>query len=383
MNIKDHKFIIYGTQGSNTLGQIRSLGELGINPIVVFLHKSTFRVDKSKYISKSYFFEDINKGLDFIIEEFGNDSLKPFLYTDCDEIMGIFDLRYNELINKFHFWNSGKQGRLTYYMDKSIQVQLAESCGMLVPKTELVKVGELPHSLSYPIFTKSINSLSRWWKGNTYICNNEKELIEAYKKMDVDTILLQEFISKQDETPIEGISLNEGNEVLLTVKSVNYRLTKESHGIFRHVEPFDDFELGEKIKKFIKSCHFTGIFGIEFIIDKCGQSYFLETNFRITQYNSAYAMFGANLPYIYAKSILQNKIAKEIIQYTDKRPFNVMSEFEDFKFSCIHGNVSLWQWIKDVRKTDCFQYYDKSDKKPFFYTILSKFVDIIYKKHKR
>lgn len=375
--VKQHLFIIYGTQGSNTLGQIRSLGGLGIKPIVVFLHKSTFRVDKSKYIEKSYSFSDINEGLNFIIKQFGQKSPKPFLYTDCDEIMGIFDKRYNELIDKFYFWNAGVSGRLTYYMDKNNQVNLAKECGMLVPKTEVVKVGELPKGLSYPIFTKSINSLSQWWKGNSYICNNEEELIQAYKRMDVENILLQEYIVKQDETPIEGISINSGEEILLTVKSINYRLTKESHGIFRHIEPFRDTELGEKIIRFIKETHYSGIFGIEFIIDKQGKAYFLETNFRITQYNSAYAMFGANLPYIYAQSVLQNKMATHLIKYTDKRPFNVMSEFEDFKFSCLRGNVSLIQWIKDVRQTDCFQFYDKYDKKPFYFTLWSKFIDLL------
>ncbi len=379
MEVREHKFIIYGTQGSNTLGQIRSLGEKGISPIVVFLHSSTFRVEKSKYIAKSYFFNDINKGLDFIIKEFGNELKKPFLYTDCDEIMGVFDKRYEELVNRFYFWNAGEQGRLTFYMDKSNQVNLAEECGMMVPKSEVVKVGELPHNLTYPIFTKSINSLSQWWKGNSYICNNEQELKDAYERMDVDTILLQEFIEKQDETPIEGISINEGEDILLTVKSINYRLTKESHGIFRHIEPFNDTKLEEKIKKFIQASHFSGIFGIEFIIDKTGKQYFLETNFRITQYNSAYAMFGVNLPYIYALSVLQNKIARDQIHYTQKRPFNVMSEFEDLKFSCIHGKISFWQWLKDVHQTDCFQFYDKKDKKPFIYTLWSKFIDAIMK----
>lgn len=380
MELNKHKFIILASYSSNALGQIRSLGWKGILPIVVLAHPSTYRIDKSKYIAELYHCKDFNEGLDFILNKFGNEQYKPFLFADCEEVIGLLDKRYYEFYNKFYFWNGGEQGRITHFINKENQIRLAESCGMKVPKSEVVRVGEMPKTLSFPIFTKSVDSLSIFWKGNEFICNNEEELKAAYAKMDVEQILLQEFIIKQEETPIEGISINNGQDVLLTVKSVNYRMTKESHGIYRHVEPFIDTELAEKIKKFVKAIHYNGIFGIEFIINKEGIPYFLEINLRITQYNSAYAMFGANLPYIYAQSVLSGKIAEEDnIRYTTKRPFIVMSEFEDLKFSCLHGNVSLWQWLMDVKRTDCFQYYDKNDNRPFYFTLYSKLILAIKK----
>jgi len=372
MNIKDHKFIILASYSSNALGQIRSLGEKGIYIIAILTHKSTYRIDKSKYISELYHCNTFNDGLNFILDKYGKELQKPFIYTDCEEVVGLLDKRFDEFNDKFYFWNGGEEGRLTQFINKENQIKLAEECGMRIPKSEVVKVGDMPKELTYPIFTKSIDSLSIYWKGNEFICNNEEDLKTAYSKMDVEYILLQEFIVKQEETPIEGISINNGQDVLLTVKSVNYRLTKESHGIFRHIVPFEDNELAEKIKKFVNEIHYNGIFGIEFIIDKKGVAYFLEINLRVTQYNSAYSMFGANLPYIYALSVIKGEIAYNEINYSHKRPFNVMSEFEDFKISCIHGDVSLHQWINDVRRTDCFQYYDVHDKKPFYYTVLAK-----------
>ena len=91
-------------------------------------------------------------------------------------------------------------------------------------------------------------------------------------------------------------------------------------------------------------------------------------------------MFGVNFPYLYAKSILEGMQALGDISYSNERPFNVMSEFEDFRLSCLHGNVSLWQWIKDVQSTKCFQYYDKHDKAPFYWTIFSKIAAVFSKK---
>ena len=75
MNIQDHKFILLASYTGNTLGQIRSLGEKGIKPIAVLVHKNTFRIDKSKYIGKLYNVKSIDEGLDLIIEKYGNDAL--------------------------------------------------------------------------------------------------------------------------------------------------------------------------------------------------------------------------------------------------------------------------------------------------------------------
>ena len=374
-NIFNHKFIIFGTYSANTLGQIRSLGEAGIRPIAVLVYRNSFRIDKSKYLAKIYNVDSIEEGIDLIQREFGFEEKKPFLYTDRDDIVGLLDKRYGELIDKFYFWNSGGKGHLSKYLNKEEQIKLAKECGFDVPETEVVKVGELPTRLSYPIFTKAVDSLDKWWKGRSFICQNESELLIAYQKMKgVERIMLQQFIDKQNEVPYEGLSVNGGDEIKVLVKSVNYRFTKDSYGIYRHLEIFHDDELEEKMRRFIRSVQYSGVFEIEQIVDKKGRAYFLEANFRVTQYNFAYAKFGVNFPYIYAMSVLQNKLYLEGVKFSEKRPFNVMSEFEDFRISCIHGDISFVKWIKDVMQTDCFQYFDKHDKIPFFFTLLSKLV---------
>ena len=379
-NIYNHRFIIFGTYAANTLGQIRSLGQIGISPIAVLVHKNTFRIDKSKYLSKVYNVSNIYEGLNLIIREYGNETVKPFLYTDRDDIMGLLDSRYNELKDKFYFWNAGDENQLNIYLNKKEQLRLAEECGFKIPKTEVVKVGDLPKTLSYPIFTKSIDSLNPWWKGFAHICKNEKELKDAYSKFkDIPEIMLQEYIEKENEIPYEGISIKGGEEVKMLVKSINYRFTEDSFGIFRHLVPFNDNVLEKKIQKFIQTIKYSGVFEIEFIIDKQGNAFFLESNFRITQYNYAYTMFGVNFPYIYAKSILSNTLALEDILYSNKKPFNVMSEFEDFKFSVLQKKITLLDWIKDFLESDCHAFYNKHDMAPFYYTLWAKLVEYVKK----
>lgn len=373
MSINEHLFIILASYSSNTLGQIRSLGEKGIRPIAVLSSISTFRIDKSKYISKLYCVNSFNEGLDLIIKKFENKEKKPFIYTDCDEVMGILDKRYQELKDGFYIWNAGQSGRLAHFMEKSVQFDLAKECGMNVPKTEIVKVGKTPQVLNYPIFTKATDSYTNiWWKANTYICYNEKELRKAYSKMDTERIILQEYIIKQDETPIEGISINGGKHIALFGQTRNYRMSDKSYGTYRYIEEFKDVKLSSQIKEFIQKVGYTGAFEVEFIIDKNGTPYFLEVNFRISQPNYAFTIFGANIPYIYATSILNNKIATEQIHYNNKKPLNIMYEFEDFKSSVLTRKISLMKWLKDVKRCDVFLFYNKEDKMPFFYTIISK-----------
>jgi D-aspartate ligase len=377
MNIQEHKFILLASYTGNTLGQIRSLGEKGIKPITVLVHKNTFRIDKSKYIGKLYNVKSIDEGIDLIIEKFGNEPNKPFLFTDRDDVMGLIDRRYNELISKFNIWNAGQQGRLSKYLNKGEQIKLAERCGFKVPKTEMVKLGDMPHSLRYPIFTKATDSLNEWWKGCASICKNEKELKDFCKKLEVDNLIIQEYIDKKDETPIEGISINGGKDILLFGLTKNYRMTADSFGTFRRIEPFNDKSIEDSIRRFIQQINYTGAFEIELIIDKEGNAYFLEANFRIAQQNYGYTAFGANIPYIYALSVLKGEIAKEEIHYTNKSPFRMMYEFEDFRLSVLGKKISLWHWLKDIKQTDVFLFYNKKDKTPFYYTLWEKTRKII------
>lgn len=69
--VKDHKFIILGSYSANVLGQIRGLGERGIKPIGVLVHKNTFRIDKSKYLAKVHSVNTITEGLDLVLSVYG------------------------------------------------------------------------------------------------------------------------------------------------------------------------------------------------------------------------------------------------------------------------------------------------------------------------
>ena len=69
MSIYKHKFIVFAIDHFNSLGIIRSLGEKGINPIVVLYGEKSKLVQKSKYINFIHmYFKNINDAKQFCEE---------------------------------------------------------------------------------------------------------------------------------------------------------------------------------------------------------------------------------------------------------------------------------------------------------------------------
>ena len=193
MDYKNHLHIVFAHDHYNPLGVVRSLGEEGVMPIVVLVDDNKpCLVNKSKYIGKLHLVKSIEEGYDLIISKYSKENLKPFIYTCSDDIESYIDLHYNELISHFYFFNAGEQGRITKIMDKEVMIRMAKESGINIPETEVLKVGEMPHKLKYPVLTKAVISTMEDWKSNVHICQNEEELKEAYKTIKGEQIILQE-----------------------------------------------------------------------------------------------------------------------------------------------------------------------------------------------
>ena len=83
--LKKHKFIVLCGEHYTPLGVIRSLGEEGINPIVIVIRNKRSKVaSKSKYIAKTHFVNSIKEQYDTLVSCYGNEEMKPFVYP-CDD----------------------------------------------------------------------------------------------------------------------------------------------------------------------------------------------------------------------------------------------------------------------------------------------------------
>lgn len=367
--IYKHKHICLVGDHYNPLAIIRSLGEEGIKPIVVLCDLHPYLVPKSKYIGELHIFPSIEEGYKFIIENYCNEPLKPFIYNGSDDISLFLDNHYEELKDHFYFTNGS--GGLKKYLNKFDITKLAEECGLCIPKEELLRTGEVPTTLKYPVFTKAVTSSGGGaWKDQAFICENEEDLRTAYQKIKASYILVQEFIRKKNELCIDGISINGGDEVFMPYGCGYYRFIPGSYGNYMKFTPFLDKELTEKIIEVIRRAKFTGIFCIEFMIGQDDQLYFLEVNFRHSGWGYAFTVGGFNLPVRWAMSVIDNKLKTDNFNYLES--FNAMNEFSDFKDNLKLRDVSIFKWIKQFKSSECTFYYNKKDNKPFWSALFRK-----------
>ena len=375
-NINQHKHIIITGDQVNALGVLRSLAEGNVSPILIYAVESRFRkiVISSKYAKKCHKVSSYEEAIKLLIDVYGLEENKPFVYTCDDTIAYLMDSHYNDLIDKFYFFNAGEQGRINELLNKQVQCSLAKQCGLDIPKQEMVNVGILPTTLQYPVLTKTLMSTMGRWKEDYFICDNKEQLLEAYKVIQSPQLLLQEYIQKKNELEIWGFSINGGQEVYLPFQKSYFRLSNSSYGGYMYFTPTRNKDLIDKITTLIKACKYTGCFEVEFLVDNNDKLWFLEVNFRFAMSNYAVTFGGVNYPLTWAKSLLENKIQmnSEIKEY-----FTAINDAQDFGQSVVGKKVSLLQWIQDIHNADMLFYYNPKDPKPawafWWYKIVRKF----------
>lgn len=365
MNIKNHKFIVFAIDHYNPLGVVRSLGQAGINPIVIAVKHAADLSVKSKYASKCHKVDSVEAGYEILMSQYGQENVKPFLITCDDRTTGYLDERCDELKDKFIFFNAGEKGRITEYMDKKIILDLAEKQGLNVLKSIVVEKGVVPEGLEYPIITKSISPNVGGWKSDVHICKSEEDLVEAYKTIDSPQVLLQKYIEKKNEYCLDGFTSNNGNNFFVGIASEYKYLIPGYYSPYYDVFNFDDEELNKALSGMMEEIGFEGIFSIEFLVDQDGTKYFTEINFRNSTWSYASTCAGMNLPVLWAKSMLSGEIGKDWKQEI-KKGFTAMVEPIDYAKRVESGTISLFEWLADFKRANCTHYYAQDDLEPYY-----------------
>lgn len=360
---KKHKFILLTGDNLNALGVLRSLGEDGITPYIILLQEGHISLlSKSKYPKKIILSSSFEESFQLLLSQFSNETYKPFVLTTDDNHEQILDEHYDELIDRFYFFNGGSRGVVTKYMDKMELCRLATECGFKVPSSEVVVPGILPKNLKFPVFTKTINPYSEGWKRDVFICYDEKELLAAYQGMVSPALIVQEYIDKVGEISMQGISVCGGEKVFLPFERMYLRFSKTSFGGYMYYQRFVNEELREKIQSMIKKINYSGCFEIEFLVDKSNDLYFLEINLRFSASNYGVNYGGVNQAVLWAKSTLSNSIDVDFSVIKDRR-FYAMNEPEDvFYFK----KVGLFRWIKQFLTADSYYLYNAKDSFPMW-----------------
>lgn len=371
-DIKKHKHIVFGFEHYNPLGIVRSLGEKNIEPIGIIIKCDKPITSKSKYLKKVHFVSNIEEGYQVLLTVYGNENEKPFIYTSDDQITSFLDHKYDELIDKFYFFNAGKQGEINHYMDKYNICEMAKKHGIPVAKTWAVSRGEIPSDLIYPIITKAIVSTIDNWKQDSIICNNEAELKKAYETIASERVLLQQYIFKKNELCLDGFVSPHGKETVVTIASVYNYIIPDSYSHYMTIDNLKDDELYRKVSEMFREIGFTGIFSLELLIGPNDEYYFLEVNFRNSTWSYASTVVGMPLPELWAESVIKGSVDHSSLTRIDK-PFTAMVEFDDFRARVKGKKIGLIQWLKDFKNCKVKFYYVKNDLKPICSVITAKF----------
>lgn len=384
-----NKVIIFGGSHHNTLGVVRALGEMGINSYVVLVGDSTkdSLVLKSKYVTKGWTFSTHEEAVQHIFREFSSEAQKPVIIATSDAAASSIDQSFEKLNKYFFIPNGNKQEYLTYLMDKEVMSHLAKEIGLRVAKTWVIENKIITEEIEYPCITKPLSSVNGS-KSDIKVCHSESELFHYLKDSTHSKIQVQKYIERDFEYQLIGCSLNGGQEVIIPGFSNILRSSETTNTGFLKYSPISDLKYDKfKSIEFIRACNYSGLFSLEFIRGKDGLDYFLEINFRNDGNAYSVTAAGVNLPYIWVASMIGWDISDEL--NNEIKPILVMPEFTDI-YQVLTGKISLTSWIKDLKNTDRFLYYNKMDMKPFYYelrrfllNVISKIPAVLYKKVSR
>ena len=355
--------IVVGSTHHNTLSIIRCLGHEGIQLDVILCgsNNQNSYVAKSCYINQLHVVADVDEAISTLNSHYSNFLYKPVLILCTDDVTAKLDEKYNEYSQSFLFFNAGENGRVTKYMDKQIQVQLASKVGFRIPKSVTCMISnKLPEFNVYPCIIKPLESI-RGGK-RFYVCNSEKELESKSNNFSVgDVVQIQEYIKRDYEIVVDGLALP-NKDVLIPGYIEKFRdlLGGTTYSLTHPVSELPKIVVNSIIKM-VREIGYIGLFGVELIVSK-DTYFFIEINLRNDATTYSLVKAGVNLPFVYVKAMEGKDYSTDY--NLPVKSIRSIVEFRDFDF-VLKGKISWIDWKKQLKECECRFFYDDDDKMPY------------------
>lgn len=365
--------IIVGTDHYNTLWMVRCLGMVGFNPYVIIVSsKEHSFVAKSKYCSECVLVDSNDSMLSILLER--DTEGKVPIFTSGDAIAKYLDNRLDLLSGKYILQNcNGKQGDLSYWMNKNNMLRLASDCGLIIPLTKSFSTAQNIDcsQIPFPCLVKPELSAEAS-KDNFRICNDAHEFEVALREIkdNCSRVIVQEYIKSEYEYLVYGVSTNEGICTPGGLRKIHVCTSNKNLGMLSYAclssELPPQIESFDKIDKFVRTLGYKGLFSVEFLITK-DKAYFLEINLRNdgTCYITAEA--GVNMPAIWACSVMGLDSSHLSKTFKRERTYG-MNEINYIKYTL--SIRSLLKCLKEVSKVNVFSIIRLEDMRPFFFKII-------------
>ena len=371
LTMMERKYIVFGAEHYNPLGIVRSLGESGLEVDAVILKNIRLVTSKSKYITRLKIVNSIEEGYQYILKNYGKrQGIKDIIYTSDDQITNFLDMRYEDLKERFFFFNAGENGRISRFQNKDAINKLALKYGLNVLDSWVVNKGDVPSDISYPVITKALTSTIDNWKDEVYVCVNEEELIKAYAHIRSERILVQKYIKKKNELCLDGYSVAKGNDVVFNIASNYNYILPDTYSPYMTIFNFNNKKVSDSLKGMFSEIGFEGIFSVEFLVGERDELYFLEINFRNSTWSYASTRAGMPLPVLWAEGMISGHATRKVKKIPTG--FTAMVEFDEYRNRVKCGKISLIKWLNDLRNARCRFCLGKKDPLPFLIIIFSK-----------
>lgn len=361
-----NKIILIGGDHYNGLSLVRLFGKRGLHPygIIVGPTAESGFLRKSRYWEKVWTVSDDSQILDILERQFGKERLKPVIIPWSDGAASTIDKSLDRLVEKFHIPSIGKtQSRLFDMMDKGKQVAFAHSCGMRMAQSyEIDLDGDYSISdIVMPCIGKPIVS-----------CEGDKKdikRIESHSDLDLylkelkakgyHRILIQEYVDIDKEYDIEGF-IHENKYTYFVSEKV--RTWPDIGGPTAYSFSVNNKALNteiEKIVHYLNEIEYSGLFDIE-IFRSGGHYLFNEINWRNSAVCFAAAASGVEYPLYWYYSVTGKDFTMRI-----PRRYGVYAMVELLDFHHVmNKQISLKEWMRDLKKSKAKAYFDKSDMIP-------------------
>lgn len=363
------KVIVFGNGLYNTLGLVRSVGECGI-PVTLILEPGG-KVDNpvrfSRYVERIHDLASLDEGVEVLKRDYWDCPVRSVVLCGSDPSVCLLDRRYDELKERFLIFNAKTAGRINYFMDKVNTFPLVGGKGISLIRTWRLQGGApVPVEIPYPCLVKGNNSLTST-KADMFVCRDVHELLSNVR-VGVD-YLVQEYIEKEYELDIVGLSMNNGRDVFIpaVVRKLRDDLHRQSVYIrLDDVSQYSDLDV-KGIRTFMGKLGYEGIFSVE-LIKSAGRYYFLEVNLRNDACGYLYTAAGINYPKLwvdYCSGTLTNETLEKV---SFKHPYRLMSLYDIY--NVIEGKVPVGKWVRECFSVDAHFVMNARDPMPFLVSSL-------------
>lgn len=360
-----NKVVLLGNDHTNTLGLTQTLGRSGFYIIVVMWGNKTGLVKSSKYCKEVYTASTPQACIDKLIQTIhGVDGIKIPIIPACDSAALVLEDNSKALASRFVYGYSMSDYSLHQLMEKDLQVKLALDAGFNVPKSWTINnFLKLPENLNYPCLIKPLVSC-QGAKQDIKICKDRKELDENIQSLKfTKQVILQQYIDRDYEISILGCALSNGTVIIPAIEN-KLTLYPKYVGLecLARMDTLEDKEIIQCINNLIKKIKYVGIFSVEMMHCRTDNKfYFTEINLRNDGANSFVYKYGVNLPLNH----IEDLTGKEITQFKDFTPGYYIWDMHHFQ-SIAHREISICQWLREIRISNGFLTYFKEDKMPFY-----------------